>query len=82
MVEIVAAWLAIGAVNSGFVYAYFQREYSLTAEENRRVDFATAIIFVAAGPIGVTSAFMTGYFLHHNAAKWYTRGWLFPGSRP
>ena len=44
-----AAWLICGYYAAGYFYAYFQREYPLQADNDRREDASAAAVLVVFG---------------------------------
>lgn len=79
---LVIAWLAIGAIDAGFAYAYFQRHYSVIADSERRADTWFAVFMFLGGPCGLISSVLAGAILKGNPLQWFSCGWLFPGSKP
>lgn len=67
------AWLFCGLVNAGFYYAYMQREYPVSAAQERPTDTRSAWATVVFGLAGLVATGLTGFYMH---------GWLWPGRKP
>lgn len=70
---ITAGWVLAGMVDSGFSYAYFQREYPRVADDMRREATAFCLAMIVFGPIGLFWSIVMG---------WTKHGWLVPGAKP
>lgn len=67
------AWVACGVINSGLVYATFQRRWPILSDDWWRKDAKDAILISVFGPLSLVATAITSLHKH---------GWLFPGSRP
>ena len=66
------AWIILGFISSGFIYAKLQRDYYLLADKDRKADTVFSLAFSMLGPIALIISL---------SFEDYKFGWLFPGMK-
>ena len=56
MIEFILFWVACGVLSHGMMLAYFQREWSMLAEESYKGDFISSLIPALFGPGGLAAS--------------------------
>ncbi len=76
---LVAGWIVCGIIEHGLMYAFYQREFPLLAEQTRLNDFWFTFCIGSLGPLGLAAALIFlikegalpkhGFMLYRRAGK-------------
>lgn len=58
MIFIIIGWIICGVLHFGMFFAYFQRQYSLIADDDRHTDIVLGMITGLGGPLALVVDFI------------------------